>query len=308
MKPRLMRKNDLKDVLALYDEIYTDWEEKSTQRKIQVPESAIETLAAYLNVDPHGCFVLEKESIFGFAFSHCWGRLGWVGPLGVVAEEREKGLGRKLTHASVEYLKSRGCSLIGLETVSAQNIGLYMRLGFFPTLPRIRLFKDVEKREMPEDVVLLSENESENNIKALRRICRELEPGLDYIHEILACERRGIGKTLLVIERGRVSGYAFLQTLPSREERRPLAMIKMLAIGSKYTKRKILFRLLDACEAFAHEAGREEISFKIYSGYRNLLKELLVYGYTVQSSTLRMVLQGKYTVKEDVYHGYAWSS
>jgi GNAT superfamily N-acetyltransferase len=308
MKLRLMRSEDIPEVLALYDSIYSDWIEKGAHRKISVPDTAAKTLAAYLHSDPRGCFVLQENGLSGFAFSHCWGKLGWLGPLGVTAEERGRGFGKSLTQACVKYLRSFGCSLIGLETVSAQNIGLYVRLGFFPILPRVRLFKEVEGREMPGGVRLLSENESEKSINALRRICGELEPGLDYTHETLACEKRGIGKTLLVANKDKVFGYAFLQTLPSREEKRPLAMIKMLAIGSKYTRRKILFNLLDACEALAHDEGKEEISLKVYSGYRNLLKELLRYGYAVQSSTLRMVLQGTYTVKEKLYCGYAWSS
>jgi GNAT superfamily N-acetyltransferase len=308
MNLRLMMEEDLEDVLPLYDTIYSDWIEKGTQRKITVPETAIRTLRAYLDADPHGCFVLQEKSIEGFAFSHCWGKVGWLGPLGVLQEERGKGYGKKLTDACVKYLKRNGCAIIGLETVSPQNIGLYLKCGFFPVLPRVRLFKKVERRRMPPHLEILSDPSDSKIVSSMRRICSAQEGGLDYVGEILSCQRHEVGKTLLLRRSGEIVGYAFLQTLPSREEKRPLGLIKMLGIHPDFTQKKSLHALLDGCESLAFMSGREEISIKVYSGYRALTLGLLEYGYTIQSATLRMLLCGTYEVNEKLYCGYAWSS
>ena len=75
--------------------------------------------------DPDGCFVAQAEGrAVGYVFSRTWGRVGWFGTLGVHPHFQGRSIGRALVHAAVAYLDRRGCTTIGLGTVSYTHLTL----------------------------------------------------------------------------------------------------------------------------------------------------------------------------------------
>ena len=85
-----------------------------------------------------GAMLLAQRSwtaIVAFNIAHQSGTEGWMGPLAVRPELQGRGLGTADRRAAaIEFLRSRGCTVIGLETMprTMDNIGFYSRLGFVP--------------------------------------------------------------------------------------------------------------------------------------------------------------------------------
>lgn len=68
----------------------------------------------------------------GFALLGIRGHEGWIGGMGVVPEERRRGLGAALTEAALEEARVRGVRIVRLEVLEQNEpaILLYARLGF----------------------------------------------------------------------------------------------------------------------------------------------------------------------------------
>src|SRR3954464_8765203 len=83
----------------------------------------------------------ERGAIAAFNMVHQSGTEGWMGPLAVRSDQQGHGLGKEIVTTGVEWLRGRGATVIGLETMprTVDNIGFYSRLGFSPArLPSLR--------------------------------------------------------------------------------------------------------------------------------------------------------------------------
>jgi GNAT superfamily N-acetyltransferase len=68
-----------------------------------------------VELESEGCFVLfHGQERLGIATNISFGKVGWFGNLVVKEESRRKGAGRLLLKHSIEYLKKRSVSTIGL--------------------------------------------------------------------------------------------------------------------------------------------------------------------------------------------------
>ena len=76
----------------------------------------------------------DRGRIVAFNMVHRSGSEGWMGPLAVRTEMQGAGTGKEIVTRGVDWLKSHGASVIGLETMprTMDNIGFYSRLGFLP--------------------------------------------------------------------------------------------------------------------------------------------------------------------------------
>ncbi len=91
---------------------------------------SIENLHALRISDPDGCFVIKDANrIVGYTYSKTIGNEGYLGPLGIIPEYQNKGLGKALILKSMKYLV-KTCNVIGLEVLPENGIGLYQRMGF----------------------------------------------------------------------------------------------------------------------------------------------------------------------------------
>ncbi|MGI8422974.1 MAG: GNAT family N-acetyltransferase [Chloroflexota bacterium] len=110
---------------------------------------SLDFMALYLRRDAEGCFVAETEdgSLAGGLFCFVWGEVGWFGSLAVAPEWQGLGVGQQLTRRAIDYLRSRGCRRIGLETwpKAPRTQHLYSKLGFEPCHPTLKL-----ARALPE--------------------------------------------------------------------------------------------------------------------------------------------------------------
>ena len=76
----------------------------------------------------------ERGHIVAFNMVHRSGTEGWMGPLAVRTDHQGGGTGKEIVSRGIEWLRSKGAAVIGLETMprTMDNIGFYSRLGFRP--------------------------------------------------------------------------------------------------------------------------------------------------------------------------------
>ncbi len=78
-----------------------------------------------------GCFArLPSGRVLGGAIARTWGRCCELRQLWVDEEYRRIGIGTRLVRLIEERARSRGCTIIYLETFSFQAPALYHRLGY----------------------------------------------------------------------------------------------------------------------------------------------------------------------------------
>jgi hypothetical protein len=132
-----------------------------------------------------------------------------------------KGYRKKLLQRSIEYLDSKGCRTIGLETrpENIYNIRMYLRCGFRPrhlmliiSLPSICRGADGVALEWSK----LDESRQEIMAEQFMSICHSVQSGLDYVK---------MGKLRLFHEQGEIvafgeekepCGFAVLRTVSQR--------------------------------------------------------------------------------------------
>ncbi len=87
--------------------------------------------------DPYDCFVImDGNRIVGYNLLQNSGNREFLGPLGIIPEYQNKGLGKALILKTIEY-PSKNCKVIGLEVLPEKGnvIGIYQWMGFTSGFP-----------------------------------------------------------------------------------------------------------------------------------------------------------------------------
>jgi ribosomal protein S18 acetylase RimI-like enzyme len=133
----------------------------------------------YLARDPAGCLAAEAPdgTLVGVVFCFAWGQAGWFGSLAVAPEWQGRGVGQLLAASAVEYLASRGCTRLGLETWPDDPLvrHLYRKLGFRPARLTIKLSRSLEAGDDDNDDNEDNEDNAQMGV-APRRRRRDVRP------------------------------------------------------------------------------------------------------------------------------------
>src|SRR5690606_3961948 len=110
-----------------------------------------------------------------------------MGPLAVRTDGQGRGVGTRIVMAGVEWLKARGATTIGLETMprTIENIGFYSRLGFQPGPLTISL-GTAPVQGPATGAVLLGPASGESRaglLAAMRLLSDRVAPGVDFSRE-----------------------------------------------------------------------------------------------------------------------------
>lgn len=105
------------------------------------PRSVENVRTLHRRSDSESYVLRDGERLIGYVFTHRCGSSAFLGPLGVDASYRKRGLGKLLVRYAREALLSDGCWTVGLEAMPDKiyNIGLYGSLGFQYTAPTLLL-------------------------------------------------------------------------------------------------------------------------------------------------------------------------
>jgi GNAT superfamily N-acetyltransferase len=236
----------------------------------------------------------EQDRIVAFNVAHCSGTEGWMGPLAVRPDRQLGGLGKEIVLAAVEWLRRRGVSALGLETMprTVDNIGFYSRLGFVPghlTLTMTREAQRVGGRAAYELLGAVDPRERASRMHEIGALVQSLAPGYDFSREIQLTLDMSLGNALILRTEGRITAFALCHSAPLAEggTRDELRVLKVAATGIE-----TLLGLLTAVESWAATQSIRRVAVRCQTGYREAYQALVRSGFRVRWSDLRMTMGG----------------
>jgi len=234
----------------------------------------------------------DRGHVVAFNMVHQSGREGWMGPLAVRTELQGAGTGKEIVNRGIEWLKARGASVIGLETMprTMDNIGFYSRLGFLPGRLTITTTLEAAYGDPPATLIgRLSAQARDDVLAECRALVQRLLPGYDYTREITLTHDLALGDTVLLYDRGSLIGFALAHTAPlvegrAREELRVLKLV--LADESRFVD------LVRAITDFARRSGTRRIALRLQGEFVDAYHRVISLGGHVRWTDLRMSLGG----------------
>ncbi|MEO7085206.1 MAG: GNAT family N-acetyltransferase [Gemmatimonadaceae bacterium] len=234
----------------------------------------------------------ERGRIVSFNMVHRSGTEGWMGPLAVRTEYQGSGTGKEMVMRGVEWLKSQGATVIGLETMprTMDNIGFYSRLGFIPG--RLTLTTTLEAGYADAPAVLfghLSARERDSALEECRALVHRLSPGSDYSREIVLTHELVLGDTVLLYHGSTLAGFALAHTAPlvegrARDELRVLKLV--LEDETRFDE------FLTAISDFARRSGTRRIAVRLQGEFLAPYQRMIALGGHVRWTDLRMSFGG----------------
>lgn len=295
-----MHEEDIDAVRQVDAASFGAWYEETTGEPVELPPRTRANVLACLRKDPAGCFVAEEDSrVVGLIFSRTWGSVGWFGTFAVLPECQERGIGKQLMTASLDYLRQDSGRVIGLETMpeSPYNLGLYLRQGFQARFPTLLVIKELDQ-DAATEMCLASWSSAGAEVRErwlvdLRVATGQIRLGLDYSKEIAMTAEHSQGETLVLLDGSQAVGMSSVWLAGSRDGTGgELANVQVVALHPAQTDEGTFRLLLDGIEALAYLHGKQEVVVPVNARHTWALEQLLGWGYRVVGARVRMVFRG----------------
>ena len=299
---REMREQDADEVRAVEAIGFGAWWKQSKGESVELPQRTRTVVRANREKDPGGCFVAEEDGrVVGFIFSRTWGSVGWFGTFSVLPEYQGHGIGKELIAASVDSMRHapQPGRVIGLETMpeSPYNLGLYLRLGFQARFLTFLLNKTLDPSTVGAVTLprwsAADAEKPERWLADLRQATDQIQSGLDYSKEILSTARHNLGETLVLADSATAIGSSTVWLGSVREGAdTESATVQVLTLHPDHTDSETFHALIMASEALARGASKQRLAVPVNACHTWALDQLLRWGYRIERSLVRMVLQG----------------
>lgn len=212
-------------------------------------------------MDPRPCFAaVAGDRIIGSVIGMDWGSAFILGPLTVDPAEANRGIGRRLMSAIMEFVAARQFPLAALYTLpnSAKHLRLYESYGFeAQRLTPVMAKMPAASAAVPHPLSALAASDRAAVIAACRAVADSIFPGLDLTREITAIAAQSLGETLLLVRGGAIAGFALCHLGPGSEAGSGALFVKFACVrpgaADDFTA------LLDACETLAARRGAQRI-------------------------------------------------
>ena len=292
--PYQARVDDIGELNQVFSDAFTERYRRDGMVGVRVP-FLNPTIWRYAIEDAARGAMLWREDrgrLVAFNIVHRSGGEGWMGPLAVRTEFQGSGTGKEIVARGVDWLKAEGATVIGLETMprTMDNIGFYSRLGFLPGRLTVTATLDAAQGEIAaQQLGRLSPRARDDAIAECHALVHRLVPGYDYTREIRLTHELSLGDTVLLLDRGRVVGYALTHTAPlvegrSREELRVLKLV--LEDESRFVD------LIQAISDYGRRSGTRRIAIRVQGEFRSAYETVIALGGHVRWTDLRMSLSG----------------
>jgi predicted N-acetyltransferase YhbS len=214
-------------------------------------------------LDAAGAFAADRDGVLaGSVFTVLWGSVGFFGPLSVRPELWNQKVAQALLEPVMARFAEAGVTHAGLFTFaqSPKHVGLYGKYGFAPRFLTIVAAKPVAARATTGSWHRLSAvAERAGALAGCRAVGATLYPGLDLGEELRATVTHGIGDVILLDDVDAPTGFALCHVGAGTEAGSGTCYVKFGAVTSGAEAASRFERLLDACEAYAAEAGAQTL-------------------------------------------------
>jgi GNAT superfamily N-acetyltransferase len=317
---RRVRKGDLGKVRDVMELTFGDFLERQLGTRPRQAFGGAQYVHHRWIMEPWGCFVAEEDGakIVGAALAATWGSVGLLGPLAVLTNYQNQGIGQALIRATLEFFEENATTLQGAATypTSPKHLHLYHKLGFKPKGLTAVMTRTIDRGPAParppsargakapltvQPYSALEEARKKAAVARVQRITNAVCRGLSLAKEIEIVEGLTLGDTLL-LERGRdLTGFAIVH-LPGVSEAPTGALyVKFLALDPAQKRPEHLVEFVTALEAYAAEKGVQRVILPVYLRYWTAYSTLVQCGYQIDFTMVRMQ-RGKQEDYEDPTH------
>ncbi len=313
---RPMCVDDIDDVRTVGQSAWSDLYSKEFHQTFQVPKRSAHNVAFYMDKEPDGCIVAEADGhVIGDVFCHVWGKVGWFGPVEVLPNNQNAGVGKKLISGALSYLENRGCSVIGLETMpeTLKNITLYSSLGFHPDRVTYLMEKSLytSRRQTvytPQGTSILTYDDlgEETALSAISKLSALSMPELDYSNEVRYSMKHKTGETLFFLRNGEPEGFALVYTYNTSDGSNN-SSIRLMTLRNSGSVEADASSLISAAEEFARENERERMNIRFYTGNYSVFNILRSSSYVLRGTNIRMLYKGKIQSGNNVVDINSWA-
>ncbi len=313
---RPMRHDDIDDVRAIGQSAWSDLYSKEFHQNFQVPRRSANNIAFYMDKEPGGCIVAETDGrVVGVVFCHVWGKVGWFGPVEVLPNNQNAGIGKRLISGAISYLQSRECSVIGLETMpeTLKNVALYSNLGFRPDRITYLMEKPLyaARRQnvvSPPGTSILTYREmgEEKALRAVKSLSSLYMPELDYSGEVYYSMKHNTGETLFLMREGEPAGFALIYTY-STSEGSSNSSIRLMTLSGSQSMEAEAAALISAGEELSRENERDRMNIRFYTGSYSIFNMLRSSSYVLKGTNIRMLHSGTIPLRNDILDVNSWA-
>jgi GNAT superfamily N-acetyltransferase len=238
--------------------------------------------------DPAASLAAEQDGrLLGTNFVTRWGTVGFFGPMSVLPERWDQGIGSRLMEATVALFDQWGTAHAGLFTFahSPKHHVLYQKFGFWPRfLTPVMTKTPMARRPSPQAIryTELPPTERARALDACRELTSSAFEGLDLEREIHAVGSQGLGEVLLLDDSSGLAGMAICHLGAGTEAGSRGCYIKFGLVRPGQGAEARFSALLDLCEALAAEQGADHVELGVNAGRREAYAALMARGYRAE--------------------------
>ncbi|HEY5022858.1 MAG TPA: GNAT family N-acetyltransferase [Gemmatimonadaceae bacterium] len=279
---------------AVFSEAFTERYRKDGMVGVRVPHLNPAVWKFAITDAEDGAMIWRnaRDGIAAFNMVHRSGVEGWMGPLAVHPDYQGQGIGKMIVLAGVDWLKKRGSTVIGLETMprTMDNVGFYSSLGFTPGYLTVTVTLDAARSGIQSTLMSsLSPHERELALRQCRQTVQQLIPGYDYTREIVLTAHHELGDTLFVRKGNDVVSFAICHSVPLVEGRatEEMRVLKMVARSEADFD-----HLVTQLCAHTRAKGGKRVAIRVQGQYSDVYRRLVARGARVRWTDLRMSVHG----------------
>ena len=316
---RRIKKGDLSRVRDVLEQTFADFFERQLGTRPRQPFQGAQYVHHRWLMEPWGCFVAEEDQqkIVGVALGVACGALGLLGPVAVLTNYQNQGIGQQLIRAVQEFFEENKATIHGVVTYpsSPKHLLLFHKFGYRPKGLSAIMSRVLDRAEVDplgpgraarSGLVVrrystLEEAKKKATLARFHRITNAVCRGLDVSKEVEIVDGLALGDTVLV-ERGRDLIAFGIYHLPGVSEAPSGALyVKFLAVDPQQRKPEVLEQVVAAVEELAHQQGVSRVILPVYTRYWQAYGTLLRSGYQIDFTMARMQ-HGKPEDYEDGNH------
>lgn len=251
-------------------------------------------LTSRWEVNPPGALGAEVNGqLVGCNFVIRWGSVGIFGPLIVLPNYWERGIGSRLLEETMKMLGDRTVTLAGLFTnpSSPKHLHLYYKYGYRPRfLTPIMACSPLEV-SAPTKCALYAES-NERDRQKIKEQCRTITnavfEGLDVTREIKVVFGQKRGDTVLVRDGAGLVAFAVCHCGAGTEAGSDACYVKFGAALPGPKGKEYFARLLDACISFAARKGASRLIAGVNTARTEACQLMLERGFRIDQVGIAM--------------------
>jgi GNAT superfamily N-acetyltransferase len=239
----------------------------------------------------------EGGRLIGSNVATRWGSFGFFGPLTVLPEYWDHGVGQRLLEATVTIFGRWGLRHTGLFTFpqSVKHLGLYQKFGYWPRYLTAIMTRTPEPNPAPrpkraDEPALLSafsKSRREQAIQACGKLTHKIDKGLDLAGEIRAVLTQRTGDIVMTFTRGVLDAFAVCLNGPGSEGGEKTCYVQFGAARGGAGAGERFDKLLDACEEFAL-SRRATVEAGVNLAREDAYRRMRSHGYRVTAHGVAM--------------------